>query len=70
MTYCSITHKCHYCSITHKCQDETITEIYTIYDWKHMTTNIKYTALSGAKKLLIFVLYDWKHMTAKIKYTA
>ena len=33
-----------YCSTTHKRQGETITENYTIYDWKHMTTTIKYTA--------------------------
>jgi len=38
-----------YCSTTHKSQGETITENYTIYDWKHMTTKIKYTALSRAK---------------------
>jgi len=38
-----------YCSTTHKSQGETITEKYTIYDWKHMTTKIKYTALSRAK---------------------
>jgi hypothetical protein len=29
-----------YCSTTHKSQGETITENYTIYDWKHMTGNI------------------------------
>jgi len=38
-----------YCSTTHKSQGETITENYTIYDWKHMCKNIKYTALSRAK---------------------
>ena len=38
-----------YWSTTHKSQGETITENYTIYDWKHMTTKIKYTALSRAK---------------------
>jgi hypothetical protein len=38
-----------YCSTTHKSQGETITENYTIYNWKHMTTKIKFTALSRAK---------------------
>ena len=39
-----------YCSTTHKSQGETITEKYTIYDWDCMTTKIKYTALSRARK--------------------
>jgi hypothetical protein len=38
-----------YCSTTHKSQGETITENYTIYDWKYMCKKIKYTALSRAK---------------------
>ena len=38
-----------YCSTTHKNQGETITENYTIYDWKVMSEKIKYTALSRAR---------------------
>jgi len=40
-----------YCSTTHKTQGETITENFTIYDWKAMDTKLRYTALSRAKKI-------------------
>jgi len=39
-----------YCCTTHKMQGETLTENFTIYDWKNMDTKLKYTALSRAKK--------------------
>lgn len=39
-----------YCCTTHKSQGETITENFTIYDWDKMTTKLRYTALSRAKK--------------------
>jgi hypothetical protein len=38
-----------YCSTTHKAQGETITENFTIYDWKKMSEKCKYTAMSRAK---------------------
>jgi len=40
-----------YCSTTHKAQGETITDNFTIYDWDAMTTKLRYTALSRAKKI-------------------
>jgi hypothetical protein len=40
-----------YCSTTHKAQGETITENFTIYDWDAMTTKLRYTALSRARKI-------------------
>ena len=40
-----------YCSTTHKSQGDTITENFTIYDWKHMSEKLRYTALSRATRL-------------------
>jgi adenylate kinase family enzyme len=37
-----------YCSTTHKSQGDTITENFTIYDWKSMTKKLRYTSLSRA----------------------
>lgn len=39
-----------YCCTTHKMQGETLTDNFTIYDWDKMTTKLRYTALSRAKK--------------------
>jgi ATP-dependent exoDNAse (exonuclease V) alpha subunit len=38
-----------YCSTVHKAQGETITEEFTIWDWKYMDIRLKYTAMSRAK---------------------
>lgn len=40
-----------YCSTTHKSQGETITENFSIYDFKFMSKKCKYTALSRGKKI-------------------
>jgi hypothetical protein len=38
-----------YCTTVHKSQGETIMEDYTIWDWKAMSTKLRYTALSRAQ---------------------
>lgn len=40
-----------YCTTTHKIQGATITKNFTIYDWGDMTTKLRYTALSRAKRV-------------------
>lgn len=39
-----------YCSTVHKSQGDTFEEDYTIYDWKAMDTELRYTSLSRGKR--------------------